>query len=29
MSVLETETVSDLVQLLIISLCGEQKPGYV
>ena len=29
MSATETETVSDLVQKMVISLCGDQKPGEV
>ncbi|XP_043288124.1 gamma-tubulin complex component 3 [Venturia canescens] len=29
MSVVETKTVSDLVQQMIISLCGEQKPDVI
>ena len=29
MSATETDTVSDLVQKMVISLCGEQKPGEV
>lgn len=29
MSVYEAENVSDLLQKLIISTCGEQKPGEV
>lgn len=27
MNMIEAETVGDLVQKMIISLCGEQKPG--
>lgn len=29
MSVTEAETVGDLIQKMIVSMCGEQKPGEV
>lgn len=29
MSVIEAETVSDLIQKMVVSMCGDQKPGEV